>query len=379
MTKADILFNDFNKKYKEELFTRGKVIQRCQVIPFSSPRANYMLYGGIPRGRLTEFAGEESGGKTSSCLDIVGNAQKLFLQEYKDAVATLESIEKPTKAQILELTELKELGPKRCLYVDAENTFDEDWAEKLGVDVSALDFMSPQSQAAEEIFEMLINLIGTGEFGLVVIDSLGVMLSKQAYDKTIEEKTYGGIAMALTNFSKRAEMLCAKTNCALIGVNQLRDKMDSMYGGTTTIGGKAWKHNCSVRLSFRKGDHFDEKFAKVAKSTYENPYGHYVQICVEKTKICKPNRKLGFYTLVYDTGISAMMDYISIAIDNDWIKQGGAWFTFIDPSTGEVLCDDEGSAVKVQGQKNLPEFLNTHEEYYNSIKVAVDKLVKGEV
>ena len=379
MTKADILFNDFNKKYKEELFTRGKVIQRCQVIPFSSPRANYMLYGGIPRGRLTEFAGEESGGKTSSCLDIVGNAQKLFLQEYKDAVAKLESIEKPTKAQILELTELKESGPKRCLYVDAENTFDEDWAEKLGVDVSALDFMSPQSQSAEEIFEMLINLIGTGEFGLVVIDSLGVMLSKQAYDKTIEEKTYGGIAMALTNFSKRAEMLCAKTNCALIGVNQLRDKMDSMYGGTTTIGGKAWKHNCSVRLSFRKGDHFDEKFAKVAKSTYENPYGHYVQICVEKTKICKPNRKLGFYTLVYDTGISAMMDYISIAIDNDWIKQGGAWFTFIDPSTGEVLCDDEGSAVKVQGQKNLPEFLNTHEEYYNSIKVAVDKLVKGEV
>ena len=60
--------------------------------------------------------------------------------------------------------------------------------------------------------------------------------------------------MALTNFSKRAEMVCAKTNCALIGVNQLRDDMNSMYGGTTTVGCRAWKHNCSVRLAFQKGD-----------------------------------------------------------------------------------------------------------------------------
>ena len=379
MTKSDILFSEYNKKFKEELFTKGKVIQKCSRIPFSSPRANYLLYGGIPRGRLTEFSGMESGGKTTSCLDIVGNAQKLFKKEWEDKIAELEAIEKPNKSQIAELNALRETGPKKCLYVDAENTFDEEWATRLGVDVPALDFMSPQSQSAETIFDMLVALLETEEFGLIVIDSLGVMLSEQAYQKDIAEKTYGGIAMALTNFSKRAEMLCAKTNCALIGVNQLRDDMNSMYGGTTTIGGKAWKHNCSVRLSFRKGDHFDEKFTKVAKTTCENPYGHYIQISVEKTKICRPDRKLGACTLVYETGIDSKMDYINLALKEGIIKQAGAWFTFIDPETGEMICDEEGSEVKVQGMKNLPEYLTENAELYEKIKNHIDAVVRDEI
>ena len=99
MTKADILIKEFNKKYKEELITKGTVVHQCQRIPFSSPRANYMLYGGIPRGRLTEFAGAEGSGKTTSSLDIVGNAQKLFKQEWEEAVNKLESIEKPNKTE----------------------------------------------------------------------------------------------------------------------------------------------------------------------------------------------------------------------------------------------------------------------------------------
>jgi recombination protein RecA len=263
--------------------------------------------------------------------------------------------------------------------VDCENTFDDEWATTLGVDVEKLMFMAPQSQSAEQIFEIVINLIETGELGLVVIDSFGSMMSQQAYDKTIEDKTYGGIAMALTQFSKKAEMFCAKTNCALIGINQIRDDMNSAYGGTTTTGGKAWKHHCSVRLSFSKGDHFDEKYAKVAKTTYENPFGHQVQIRVEKTKICKPNRKLGFYTLEYENGINAMMDYIDVATKADIIKQAGAWFTFVDPVTGELVCDEEGSPLKVQGQKNLPAFFKEHEELYTHIKEYADRMISGEV
>lgn len=379
MSKADILFQQFNKKYKEELLTKGTVIHQCLRIPFSSPRANYMLYGGIPRGRLIEFAGEENGGKTTTALDIVGNAQKLFQKEWEEQIAALESVEKPTKTQMNRLLELRESGPKKVLWVDCENTFDDEWATQLGVDVNELYFMAPQSQSAEQIFEMVINLIETGEFGLVVIDSYGSMMSQQAYDKTLEEKTYGGIAAALTQFSKKAEMFCARTDCALIGINQLRENMNSAYGGTTTPGGKAWKHHCSVRLSFRKGDHFDEKYAKVAKTTCENPYGHYVQIHIEKTKICKPNRKLGLYTLEYDTGINSTMDYIDMAIRYDIIKQGGAWFTFIDPETGEIYCDEDGETLKVQGQKNLPEFLNTHENIFNMIKSFMERVISGEI
>ena len=378
MTKTDILFNEFNKQFKVELFTKGKSLEKCSRIPFSSPRANYLLYGGIPRGRITELSGGEGGGKSTTCLDIVGNAQKLFKKEWEAKVSELEAIEKPNKTQIAELQELREVGPKRCLYVDAENTFDEDWATKLGVDVPSLDFMNPQAQSAETIFDMLIKIIDANETGLVVIDSLGVMLSEQAYQKDIAEKTYGGIAMALTNFSKRAEMSCAKTNCALIGVNQLRDDMNSMYGGTTTVGGRAWKHNCSVRLSFKKGDFFDEKYAKVAKTTYENPYGHNVMIAVEKTKICKPDRKLGYYTLVYDIGVDSMMDYISLAIKENIIKQAGAWFTFVNPETGEMLCDEDDSEIKVQGMKNLPQFFKNNAEYYEIVKAHIDKLTTGE-
>ena len=378
MTKSEILIKEFNKKFKEELITKGTVVHQCQRIPFSSPRANYMLYGGIPRGRLTEFAGAEGSGKTTSSLDIVANAQKLFRKEWEDEIARLEAIEKPNKTEIAKLTELRETGPKKVLWVDCENTFDEDWANLLHVDINELDYMSPQSQSAEQIFEIVIQLIDTGDYGLVVIDSYGVMMSQQAYDKTMEDKTYGGIAYALTQFSKKAEMFCAATNCALIGINQVREDMNSTYGGTTTTGGRAWKHQCSVRLTFKKGDHFDNKYNKVAKTTCEDPFGHYVQIFVEKTKICKPNRKLGFYTLEYENGINAIQDYISIALKYDIIKQGGAWFTFIDPTTGELLCDEVGSEYKVQGLRNVPEFLKTHEDYYAHIVEYVDKLIAGE-
>lgn len=377
MTKLDVLFNDFNKKFKDELLTKGVVIQHCQRIPFSSPRANYMLYGGIPRGRLTEFAGAEGSGKTTSSLDIVANAQKLFQQEWENEIHKLESIPKPNKTETATLLELRENGPKKVLWVDCENTFDTEWATLLGVDVDNLYFMAPQAQSAEQIFEIVINLIETGDLGLVVIDSYGVMMSQQAYDKTLEDKTYGGIAAALTQFSKKAEMFCAKTNCALIGINQIREDMNSMYGGTTTTGGKAWKHNCTVRLSFSKGDHFDEKYTTVAKNNYENPWGHKVQIRVEKTKICKPNRKLGYYTLEYENGINAVMDYMSFAINAGIIKQGGAWFTFIDPKTGELLCDEDGGSIKVQGQRNVSEFLSQNPEYFDSIKDFVNLLVEG--
>ena len=378
MTKSESLFKEFNKKYKSELFTIGTVIHNCSRIPFSSPRANYMLYGGIPRGRITEFAGEEGSGKTTTALDIAGNAQKLFLQEWKDKIEQLESKDKLTKEQSGQLLELREVGPKKVLWVDCENTFDDDWSEKLGVDVKSLYYMKPESQSAEEIFDMVTQLIEAGEIGLVVIDSLGMMVSQQEMEKDIEESTYGGISRALTKFSKKVELACAKTNCALIGINQVRDNLNAGYGGPAyvTPGGKCWKHVCSVRLMFRQGTPFDNNFKDVKKSC-ENPFGHRVLISVAKTKVCKPDRKLGFYTLTYDNGIEAFIDIIDIAISKDVIHQAGAWFTFIDLDSGEILCNQEEdgsmSEIKVQGQANLMPFLKKEENSH--IKEMVEKYV----
>ena len=366
MNKAESLFAEFNKKYKSELFSVGTVVHKCDRIPFTSPRANYMLYGGIPRGRITEFSGDEGSGKTTTALDIAGNAQKMFQEEYDNRVNELESKDKLNKAEAEELVELRSSGPKRVMWIDCENTFDDEWATVLGVDVSKLYYMAPESQSAEEIFDMIIPLIDTGDIGLAVIDSLGMMVSQQEMDKTVEDATYGGISRALTKFSKKIELVCARTNCALIGINQVRDNLNAGYGGPTTVtpGGRCWKHVCSVRLEFRQGTPFDESFKDVKKS-FESPFGHKVLISVRKTKICKPDRKAGYYTLTYADGINELCDIIDIAIAKDIIHKGGSWFTFIDIESGELLTrtDENGNLVdiKVHGQPDLIPFLQKEE------------------
>lgn len=374
MGKLDILIKEFNKQYKEEIASKGIPIKNVARIPFSSPRANYMLYGGIPRGRIVEFAGEENGGKTTTALDVVANAQKLFLNEWQQEVAELEAIEKPKKEQVTRLAYLKDRGPQRVAYADCENTLDEDWAMQLGVDVDDLVLLKPMSQTAEQIFEMLLQMIETDEVGLIVLDSLGVMVSGQAFEKTMEEKTYGGIAAALTLFSKKAEMLCTKYNCTLIGINQMRDNLNSTYGGVTTTGGKGWKHNCSVRLMFRKGSYLDIKGNELKRSA-ESPAGNLVEISVEKTKICKPNRRMGFYTLMYDSGVDVVADTVDVAMKYGIILQQGAWFNIVDIETGELLTDDEEEVIKIQGRTNLIQYLKDNSFLFDEIYQKVNELL----
>ena len=375
MGKLDTLIKDFNKQYKEEIVARGIPRIETQKIPFSSPRANYMLYGGIPRGRIVEFAGEENGGKTTTALDIVANAQKLFQEEWENEIAELEAIDKKKKEQQLRLDYIKARGPKQIVYADCENTLDEEWAQKLGVDIDKLVLLKPQSQTAEQIFEMLLQMIDTDEVGLVVIDSLGVMLSAQAYEKTMEEKTYGGIAAALTLFSKKAELLCTKYNCTLIGINQMREDINSPYGGTITTGGKGWKHNCSVRLMFQKGAYIDERGNELRRSA-ESPAGNLVMIHIAKTKVCKPDRRVGFYTLRYDNGIDIIADTVEVALKYGIIQQAGAWFNFVDIETGEIITDEEGEVIKIQGKSNVIEYLKDNqyllEEITNKINSKIN-------
>lgn len=375
MSKLDTLIKDFNKQYKEEIAARGIPRIETQRIPFSSPRANYMLYGGIPRGRIVEFAGEENGGKTTTALDIVANAQKLFQEEWQTEITELEGIDKKKKEQQSRLDYIKARGPKQIVYADCENTLDEEWAQKLGVDTDKLILLKPQSQTAEQIFEMLLQMIDTDEVGLVVIDSLGVMLSAQAYEKTMEEKTYGGIAAALTLFSKKAELSCTKYNCTLIGINQMREDMNSPYGGMITTGGKGWKHNCSVRLMFQKGAYIDERGNELRRSA-ESPAGNLVMINIAKTKVCKPDRRVGFYTLNYDNGIDKVADTVEVAIKYGIIQQAGAWFSIIDIETGEIMEDDTGELIKLQGKPNVIEYLKENEylftEIYNKIKSLIN-------
>ena len=159
MSKVTDLFAEYNKKYKKEIFTVGSQIEQCARIPFSSPRANYMLHGGLPRGRVVEFAGPESSGKTTTALDVVGQAQALFEKEWADEVEYLESQNKLTREQNIRLSDLKSTGPKRVFWIDVERTYDEEWSDKFGVNNNILYMMNPGAQSAEEIFEKANNII----------------------------------------------------------------------------------------------------------------------------------------------------------------------------------------------------------------------------
>lgn len=378
MGKLDELITELNKQYKENVATVGKVRAKLPVIPFSSLTACYSLYGGIPRGRVIEFFGEENGGKTTTALDVVANAQKCFQQDYEHELKTLQGKDKLTKAEESRLGYLKSRGKGLdIVWVDCENTFDEDWARTLGVDVDTLYFMQPLSQSAEQIFQNIEDMVLTGEVGLVVLDSLGAMLSQQEWEKTMEEKTYCGIAGPLTRFSKKIEYACAKYDCTFIGINQLREDITSTYNMYKTPGGKTWKHVCSVRLMFSKGVYYNDQYKDLTRSA-DGAAGNYVNMVIAKTKVCKPDRKNGSYTLNYTTGVDAYMDLVEMALKYNVIVQSGAWYTIMaDYETGEVLQDAEGNIAKFNGKSKLIEYLKEDEDVYDLLDSTLRSILAG--
>ena len=378
MSNLTEVIKEINKEYKQDLIVTGAVSYNLERIPFSSPRANYMTHGGIPLGRVIELFGEENGGKTTTALDIVKNAQIYFKDEWQKEMDRLNNTNKLNKEQLARQTYLEDRGPRAIVWVDAENTFDDTWAMHLGVDVSKLIKMVPQEQYAEELFDLILKVVNTNDVGLVVLDSLGILMSKQQMEKNVEDKTYGGIAMALTRFSKELCMICGKNNATFIGINQLRDDMNSMYGGTTTPGGKAWKHHCSLRIEFRKGNLLDDKYKDIPKKS-ENPFGHKVCMQIKKTKVCKPDRLQGDYTLVYDRGIDELHDLIEICVEKGAINKAGAWFTFLHPTTSEVLNNHDGNIYKVQGENGVRKALESDDKLLNMYRTYVNSIINDTV
>ncbi len=338
-SKLDVIMKDVNKRFKEEIVTQGLGEFSYKRIPFTSPRMNYCTFGGIPVGKITEFYGEEHGGKTTTALDIVANYQ------HSD-------------------------DDRDVLYIDAENTLDIEWAEKIGVDVKKLYILQPKSQSAEEIFQIICESVDTGEVGLWVLDSIGALMSQQELEKTLEDKTYGGIAKALTLFGKKIEMLMQRHKCTGIGINQIREDLNSTWGGTTTPGGKAWKHFCAVRMEFRRGKFIDESGKELTRSA-ESPMGNIVMMSMTKNKTCPPTRRTGFYTINYETGIDYLGDLIEVAIKYDVIKKSGAWFDIVDIETGEIL---EG---KIHGQASVNEYLESHRDILERVENLIEKLMKS--
>ena len=322
-----------NKQYGSEIVQIGVEEKDLDLIPFSSPRLNYLSYGGVPRGRITEFYGEESSGKSTLCLDLMANFQKKWPDEY-------------------------------ILYIDIEGTYDTRWASNMGVKSDSVVILNCLGQYAEEVFDQVKEAMETGAFGLMILDSIGAMYSKQASEKSFEDKTYGGIALSLTQFVNQSVPIIKRNNIAFIGINQIRENIGNMYNPISTPGGKAWKFACSQRYMCRKGKFLDDKGNEISSSS-ENPQGHLIEVKLIKSKTCPSDRRIGKCSLFYRTGIRQDIDLLDLAIKFDIIHKGGAWFN----------ATINGNDYKWQGQSKVLEALNTNELLFNSIKDNVNKML----
>lgn len=322
-----------NKQYGSEIVQIGVEEKDLDLIPFSSPRLNYLSYGGVPRGRITEFYGEESSGKSTLCLDLMANFQKKWPDEY-------------------------------ILYIDIEGTYDTRWASNMGVKSDSVVILNCLGQYAEEVFDQVKEAMETGAFGLMILDSIGAMYSKQASEKSFEDKTYGGIALSLTQFVNQSVPIIKRNNIAFIGINQIRENIGNMYNPISTPGGKAWKFACSQRYMCRKGKFLDDKGNEISSSS-ENPQGHLIEVKLIKSKTCPSDRRIGKCSLFYRTGIRQDIDLLDLAIKFDIIHKGGAWFN----------ATINGNDYKWQGQSKVLEALNTNELLFNSIKNEVNKML----
>ena len=335
------VMKSISKKYGENIVRQGAEALECDgILSLGSPTVDFCLYGGIPEGRIIEFSGAEGGGKTTTAFLVAASYQKEELKRNPE-------------------------NPRKIVFLDNEGTLDPTWASVFNYDLSEdavvpTIVLRPEGQSAEVIFDMALDMLRTGEVGLLIFDSIATLVPAQISDASMEQYQMGGIAKSLTRFANTALGLLRKYKATLIAINQVRENM-SMYGNPlTTPGGRAWKHACSSRLMFKRGDFFDEDGNKLSTSA-ESPAGHIVNVAVLKTKTSKWDRKVGSYRLNYTKGVDVLSDTLEVALHFGFIDNSTqGTFKLIDPDTGELLHDEDGNEIKIRGKANLTKYFNEH-------------------
>lgn len=259
--------------------------------------------------------------------------------------------------------------------MDAENQLDEEWAARLGVDLSKIKVFTPINMAAEDILEVTIDAANTGEVGLIVIDSIGGMMSRKEIEGSVEDKQFCGIADPMRKFVNKIRPILGATGATCICINQLRDNVGAQYPSTKTPGGRAYKHALDLRLQFQKGALIADDGTE-QKQSYGEPCGHIVMVSMFKTRFCKPNRRTGFYTLRYDTGVDKISDLVDLCIKIGLISKSGAWFELVDGATGEMLTDEDGEILKLQGRASVLKFMKENTKIYEEMKKYAEEKIR---
>lgn len=345
-------------------------------IPFSSPLLNYSTYGGIPRNRITEFCGVPGGGKSTTAIDICKNAYELFKHEYDEDRQKLQVlVNKGDKSAKIKLEELEDRGPKRVLYIDLEHSFDTAWSKTLNIDPDKIEIMQPPDVFAEDILQTVQELIESDELGLVVIDSLPSLVTQSEIDKKYGERTVASLSGLLTVFFRKITPILTRYETTLLFINQIRQNFENPYV-IKTPGGEAPKYYASLRMLFQLGKPVDFLGNELPMST-ENPDGYIINAKILKQKSAPNDRKQGSYFLMCKSGIRVDMDYAQLAMKRyGLIRKAGAWFSFVEPDTGEILEVNE-KTVKVNGMIKVYEFLQNNTEYFNRLKKYIEDDING--
>ena len=282
MPGIDELVASMNKKYKTNIIRKASELKSIEFIPYTSPKMNYLTRGGAPIGRMIELVGLPQSGKTTTALDLLANYQKLFPERFS-------------------------------VYLDAENTLDKDWGETIGVNWDNVILIQPESEYGEDLLDMLLDYIRSGEIGLAVLDSAPFIVPKGVAEKGLEEKSYGGNSALMKAFCDKVIPLCKKYECTFVMLNQLRENIGNMYKPYKIPCGTALTHACSQILWFTKGSLLDEK-GEEKSSTFSDPVGNVVNVRMEKNKVTKNDRRLDSYTLNYFSGVDDATDTIDLGL-----------------------------------------------------------------
>ena len=299
------------------------VVEQVEVISSGSLGLDMALgVGGYPKGRVIEIYGPESSGKTTLTLHAIAEAQK------NGGIAA---------------------------FVDAEHAFDRFYAEKLGVDIDNLIISQPDH--GEQALEITDNLIRSGAIDIVIIDSVAALTPKSEIEGEMGDSKMGLHARLMSQALRKLTSTISKTQCTVIFINQLREKIGVMFGNPeTTTGGNALKFYASVRLDIRRSSQIKDNEGNVS--------GNKTRVKVVKNKVAPPFRTTEF-DIMYGQGISKVGEIIDLGVAYDIINKSGSWFSYADTKLG-------------QGRDAVKNILLDNPELSEEIEDKITQAIKGE-
>ena len=278
--------------------------------------------GGYPKGRVIEVYGPESSGKTTLTLHAIAETQKA------GGIAA---------------------------FIDAEHAFDRFYAQNLGVDIDNLIISQPDN--GEQALEIADNLVRSGAIDMIVIDSVAALTPKSEIEGEMGDSKMGLHARLMSQALRKLTGSISKTNCTMIFINQLREKIGVMFGNPeTTTGGNALKFYASVRLDIRRSTQI--------KDSNGNVMGNKTRVKVVKNKVAPPF-KLAEFDIMYGEGVSKVGEILDIAVEFDIVQKSGSWFSYDETKLG-------------QGRDAVKQMINDNPDLMDELETKIKTAIKNE-